>query len=77
MNKEIELSFIKHGVNHALQGCGYKPSLSLKTRLPTLWTNSYFVSTVGGAPKEAVKLYIENQERAGCLMSHLPRLGRA
>ena len=23
---------------------------SLKTRMPTLWTNSYFVSTVGGAP---------------------------
>jgi len=35
---------------------------SLKTRLPTLWTNSYFVSTVGGAPLEAIKQYIENQE---------------
>ena len=23
---------------------------SLKTRMPSLWTNSYFVSTVGGAP---------------------------
>lgn len=33
----------------------------LTTRLPTLWTNSYFVSTVGGAPLEAVKKYIENQ----------------
>ena len=37
---------------------------SLKTRLPTLWTNSYFVSTVGGAPLEAIKQYIENQERS-------------
>ena len=27
----------------------------LSRRLPTLWTNSYFVSTVGGAPLEAVK----------------------
>jgi putative transposase len=35
---------------------------SLKTRLPTLWTNSYFVSTVGGAPLEVVKQYIENQQ---------------
>ena len=35
---------------------------SLKTRLPTLWTNSYFVSTVGGAPLEIIKQYIENQE---------------
>lgn len=35
---------------------------SLKTRLPTLWTNSYFVSTVGGAPLETIKQYIENQQ---------------
>ena len=35
---------------------------SLKSRLPTLWTNSYFVSTVGGAPLNAIKQYIENQE---------------
>lgn len=35
---------------------------SLKSRLPTLWTNSYFVSTVGGAPLEIIKQYIENQE---------------
>ena len=27
----------------------------LKSRLPTLWANSYFVSTVGGAPLEATK----------------------
>ena len=35
----------------------------LKSRLPTLWTNSYFVSTVGGAPLEIIKQYIENQQR--------------
>lgn len=34
----------------------------LKRRLPTLWTNSYFVSTVGGAPLAIVKQYIENQK---------------
>lgn len=34
----------------------------LRRRLPTLWTNRYFVSTVGGAPLEAVKRYIENQK---------------
>lgn len=33
----------------------------LRRRLPTLWTNSYFVSTVGGAPLSAVKRYIESQ----------------
>ena len=34
------------------------------TRLPTLWTNSYFVSTVGGSPLAVVKQYIENQKRS-------------
>lgn len=34
----------------------------LTTKLPTLWTNSYFVSTVGGAPLEIVKQYIESQK---------------
>lgn len=37
---------------------------SLKSRLPTLWTNSYFVATVGGAPPEAVKHYVDNQRNA-------------
>jgi len=35
---------------------------SLKTRMPTLWTNSYFVSTVGAAPLSVIKQYIENQK---------------
>lgn len=34
----------------------------LKSRLPTLWTNSYFVSTVGGTPLKTVRQYIENQK---------------
>jgi len=34
----------------------------LKSRLPTLWTNSYFVSTVGGAYAEIVKQYLHNQK---------------
>ena len=35
---------------------------TLTTRLPTLWTNSYSVSTVGGVPLEIIKQYIENQK---------------
>jgi putative transposase len=35
---------------------------AIKSRLPTLWTNSYFVSTVGGAPLSTIKKYIENQK---------------
>lgn len=34
----------------------------LKSRIPSLWTNSYFVSTVGGAPLSVIKQYIENQK---------------
>ena len=34
----------------------------LKSRLPGLWTNSYFVSTAGGAPLAVIKQYIENQK---------------
>lgn len=34
----------------------------LTTKIPTLWTNSYFVSTVGGAPLSIVKQYIESQK---------------
>ncbi len=34
----------------------------LKSKLPTLWTNSYLVSTVGGAPLEIVKQYIQLQK---------------
>ena len=34
----------------------------LTTKLPTLWSNSYFVSTVGGAPLEMIKQYIKSQK---------------
>jgi REP-associated tyrosine transposase len=36
----------------------------LKSRMPTLWTNSYFVATTGGATLEAIKRYVENQRNA-------------
>jgi putative transposase len=34
----------------------------LRSRLPTLWTNSWFVATVGGAPLAVIKRYIEQQK---------------
>ena len=37
---------------------------SLRSRLPTLWTNSYFVATVGGAPLGIIKQYVANQRNA-------------
>jgi putative transposase len=35
---------------------------SLRSRLPCLWTNSYFVATAGGAPLEVLKRYVEQQK---------------
>lgn len=35
---------------------------TLRSRLPTLWTNSYFVATVGGAPLAVIKEYVSNQK---------------
>ena len=34
----------------------------LVAKVPTLWTNSYFVATTGGAPLAAIKQYVENQK---------------
>lgn len=35
---------------------------TLRTRIPTLWTNSYCVITCGGTPLSVIKQYIENQK---------------
>lgn len=35
---------------------------ALKKKLPTLWTRSYFVSSVGSVTLDVVKQYIENQK---------------
>jgi putative transposase len=34
----------------------------LTSRLPTRWTNAYFVATVGGAPLAMIKPFIERQK---------------
>ena len=36
---------------------------SLKSRLPSLWTRSYFCCTVGHISEEVVMKYIENQKK--------------
>jgi putative transposase len=53
--------FVKHtkGISsHHLR----KEFPSLVSRIPSLWTNSYFCSTVGGAPLSVIKQYVENQK---------------
>lgn len=49
---------IKGASSHALR----QEFRTLKSRLPTLWTNRYFVSTVGGAPLAVIKQYVEKQK---------------
>ncbi len=45
------VKYIKGVTSHELR----KEFVSLRTRLPSIWTNSYFCSTVGGAPLEVIK----------------------
>jgi len=49
---------IKGFTSHILREEFYE----LKTRIPTLWTRSCFISTVGSVSLETVKKYIENQK---------------
>lgn len=39
-----------------------KENPKLRSRLPTLWTRSYFVEAVGHISEETVKKYIDNQK---------------
>jgi len=41
-----------------------KEFVELTTKLPTLWTHSYFISTVGGFPLSVIKQYIESQKKS-------------
>ena len=34
----------------------------LRSKLPTLWTHSYFIATMGGAPLDIIKQYVERQK---------------
>ncbi len=39
------------------------PALRAKFKEPALWSRSYFVASVGGAPLSVIKQYIEQQAR--------------
>ena len=59
----------QYGVNKAIKQIKGRTSHDLRalfphlrSRIPTLWTNSYFVATTGGASIETIKAYIENQK---------------
>jgi putative transposase len=52
------IRYIKGTSSYQLRG--EFPALSLK--MPSLWTNSYFVSTAGGVTLETLKRYVQNQK---------------
>ena len=49
---------LKGYTSHELRGKFPK----LKSRLPTLWTRSYYCESVGHISEEAIKKYIEDQK---------------
>jgi putative transposase len=52
------VKFIKGASSHQLR----QEFPLLKRRLPSLWTNSYFVATTGGVTLATLKKYIESQK---------------
>ena len=63
---EVDPQFGIHKAVKRIKGYSSKVLRSefpwLRSRLPTLWSNSYFVSTVGDVSLSAIKQYIENQK---------------
>jgi putative transposase len=52
------VKFLKGATAHQLR----QEFPELKRKLPSLWTNSYYVGTVGGVTLEVVKRYVEMQK---------------
>jgi len=51
---------LKGATSHALR----TEFPALKSRLPSLWTNSYYVGTAGNVSSETIRRYIEAQKGA-------------
>src|SRR6266700_117364 len=52
------VKFIKGATSHELR----KEFPDLKKKIPSMWTNSYYVGTTGGITIETVKRYVEGQK---------------
>jgi len=63
---EVDPQFGIHRLVKAIKGHSSRLLRSefgaLRTKIPTLWTNSYCLITVCGAPLSVIKQYIENQK---------------
>jgi putative transposase len=58
---EVDPQFGVHRLVKAIKGRSSRVPW-LTSKLPSLWTNSYFVATVGGAPLSVIKRYVETQK---------------
>lgn len=54
------IAYIKGNTAHALR----RDHPWLKSRIPSLWTRSYFIATTGGASLSKIRKYIQNQKRS-------------
>lgn len=63
---EVDPQFGIHKLVKAVKGRSSRVLRSefswLRSPLQTLWTTSYFVATVGGAPLSVIQRYVENQK---------------
>ena len=63
---EVDLQFGIHELVKAIKGRSSRVLGEefpwLTSTLPSLWTNSYFAATVGGAPLSVIKRYVETQK---------------
>jgi putative transposase len=59
---EVDPQFGIHRLVGYMKGRSSRLLRQEYSRLPTLWTRSYFVATVGGAPLSMIEQYIENQK---------------
>ena len=63
---EVDPQFCVHRLVKAIKGRSSRVLREefpwLRSKLPSLWTNSYFVATVGGAPLSVIKRYVEMQK---------------
>ena len=62
---EVDPQYGVHRLVKAVKGCSSRLVREefpwLRSRLPTVWTNSYFVATVGGSPLSVIKRHVEQQ----------------
>ena len=61
-NPKFELNRLIGSIKGYTSSVLRKEFPSLKSRLPSLWTRSKFISTVGAVQLSVVKKYIENQK---------------